>query len=204
MAKLGIEQRVPLNMVEMALLSVLNGNYTPEYFKELAQTEFVGENRAKKMVGTLNSLVLRNPLLDDMKSQKEQTIAAFQRKNDRPLLFTAMMSAAYPYAYDTVSVMGKYLHVQDQITTDLLIKKMAEKYGSTRSVDMARFAVLPMIVESGIIDRVGKGVFSIHKASHFSAFAETLYKKAFLCNNPTLKFEDDTSTFPFFEFVEKE
>ena len=64
MAKLGIEQRVPLNMVEMALLSVLNGNYTPEYFKELAQTEFVGENRAKKMVGTLNSLVLRNPLLD--------------------------------------------------------------------------------------------------------------------------------------------
>ena len=60
---IGINQRIPISILEMALVATLDGQATPEYFAELAQTEYEGQNRIKKAVSVMNRLTVRNPLM---------------------------------------------------------------------------------------------------------------------------------------------
>jgi hypothetical protein len=45
---IGINQRIPISILEMALLATLDSQASSDYFVELAQTEYEGENRIKK------------------------------------------------------------------------------------------------------------------------------------------------------------
>ena len=47
-ATIGINQRIPIEAIELAIKAVLNGSYDNDYAAELARMEYSGENRIKK------------------------------------------------------------------------------------------------------------------------------------------------------------
>ena len=59
---IGIEKRISLGVLELALRSVLDGSASSDYFYELANTECTGANRAKKIVAVINRLTIKGKL----------------------------------------------------------------------------------------------------------------------------------------------
>ena len=151
---IGINQRIPISILEMALLATLDDQASSDYFVELAQTEYEGENRIKKALSVMNRLTVKNELMPFLLENAELVKASLRNKNDRSLILAAVICSAYGFAYDVTSTMGKYFHVQEQVITSLVQDKMAAKYGSNRSLPNAMNCVLPMLIEAGIIDPV--------------------------------------------------
>ena len=55
--KVGINQRISINVMEMAMKAALDGCFTPEYAADLASGEYQGENRinkARSIIGKLH------------------------------------------------------------------------------------------------------------------------------------------------------
>ena len=69
--EIGINQRIPISLLEMALLATLEGQGTPEYFAELASTEYQGENRIRKSTYVMGRLTNRNPLMPFLQENKD-------------------------------------------------------------------------------------------------------------------------------------
>ena len=182
---IGINQRIPIHILELALCAALQDEASPEYFSELAATEYKGENRIKKAVSVINKLTIRNPIFGYLHEHADAVLAALKNKYDRPLLFGAIICAAYSFGFDTLSIMGKYFHVQQQVNTTLITQRMASKYGSNRSLPNR-----PVI-----------GIYEAIRQERYSDFALTLYRKAFVINNPTYTMDDDIDSNPFFEFI---
>lgn len=196
---IAIETRVSLSVVELALRSVLDGSATPAYFLELASSGCTGANRAKKSVSLLNRLTVRNKLLPYLK--KNETEGMLASKLDRPLLMAALMCAAYPIFYDTVTLLGKYFHAQEEVGRTLLQPKLCEKYGSNRALFKAYNCVMPMLIETGLIKRTAPGVYVMQRQEKHSDAAAAVYKKAFLLNNPNYGENDEVEHNPYFEFI---
>lgn len=190
-----------LSVLELALGSVLDGTASSDYFYELALTGCTGMNRAKKTVALLNRLTVKSPLLPYIKDNSDAVKSMLRNKMDRSLLFTAMMCSSYSIFYDTVTLLGKYFHVQDQVSRVFLLQKLSEKYGSNRALDVAFDCIIPMLIEAGVIMRAGLGVYSIVKQEKYSDSAKAIFTKAFLLNNSTLKENDDFESNPFFEYI---
>lgn len=198
---IGINQRIPIHILELALCSALQDDASPEYFSELAATEYNGENRIKKAISVINKLTIRNPLFGYLHEHADAVLTAMKNKLDRPLLFGAVICAAYPFGFDTLSIMGKYFHVQQQVNSALITQRMASKYGSNRSLPNALYCVLPMFIEAGLLNRPMAGIYEANRQERYSDFVLTLYRKAFVLNNPSYTMEDDIDSNPFFEFV---
>lgn len=198
---IGINQRIPIHILELALCTALQDDASPEYFSELAATEYNGENRIKKAVSVINKLTIRNPLFGYLHEHADAVMAAMKNKHDRPLLYGAIICAAYPFGFDTLSIMGKYFHVQQQVNSALITQRMASKYGSNRSLPNALYCVLPMFIEAGLLNRPMAGIYEAIRHERYSDFILSLYRKAFVINNPTFTMEDDIDSNPFFEFI---
>lgn len=198
---IGINQRIPIHMLELALCAALQDDASAEYFSELAATEYNGDNRIKKAVSVMNRLTIRNPLFGYLHEHADAVMAAMKNKHDRPLLYAAVICAAYPFGFDTLSTMGKYFHVQQQVNTALITQRMASKYGSNRSLPNALYCILPMLIEAGMLYRPEAGIYEAIRQERYSDFALTLYRKAFVVNNPTYTVNDDIDSQPFFEFI---
>ncbi|MCR5066193.1 MAG: hypothetical protein K6A67_10585 [Bacteroidales bacterium] len=198
---IGINQRIPIHVLELALCAALQNEASPEYFNELAATEYKGENRIKKTVLIINKLTIRNPLFEYLQKNTETVLAAMKNRHDRPLLFGAIICAAYPFGFDTLSMMGKYFHVQQQVNASLITQRMASKYGSNRSLTNALYCVLPMFIEAGLLNRPVVGIYEAIRQNRYGEFVFTLYRKAFVINNPTYTMDDDIDSNPFFEFI---
>ena len=195
---IGINQRIPMNMLELALRASMEGEATADYFRELAAMEYTGQNRIGKTVVVLNRLTKRNPLLPYLLKNKEMVEQMLRNKNDRPLLLTAIICSSYSFGFDVVTVLGKYFHVQDEITTDLITKKMAEKYGSNRSLPNALYCILPMLIEAGLISRPVAGVYKKEEIKNAMEAAIEVFKQSYSLNNPN--YADDLRN-PYFEFI---
>ena len=87
---IGIEKRISLGVLELALRSVLDGSASSDYFYELANTECTGANRAKKIVAVINRLTIKGKLTPFLKEHKEDVLQALRNKNDRAMIFVSM------------------------------------------------------------------------------------------------------------------
>ena len=200
---IGIEKRIPLSVLEMALRAVLDGNATSDYFLELAHTECSGATRAKKTVAEINRMTTKNKLMFYIDEHKDDVLNLLRSKPDRQLLFVAMMCSAYTLFYDTMAQMGKYFHVQDDITREYLLKKLSEKYGSNRMLDVAFDCVMPMLIEAGFIVRTKPGVYQMVKQDKFSDIALMAYRKSLLLNNPNFSDLDYIDGNSYFELLKQ-
>ena len=199
--RIGIQQAVTMVAFEQMLSSVLNGDYTLQYAEQLAHLSTRGEARVKKIRTVINRMAICNPLLQYMKEHRQEVEMAMKNSNDKKLVYMAVACATYPFAFQALSIMGKYFHVQDEITTGLVKAKLSEIYGSVRTLEIGLLAIMPMLMEAGFIERKKTGVYSLGSGCNYSEFAKTLYKKAFLVNNPSYTEETMDDSNPFFEFI---
>ena len=196
---IGIEKRISLSVLELALRATLDGTASSAYFYELANAEGIGKNRAKKTVAVMNRMTLKNKLLPYIQENKDAVESMMRNKFDRSLLFVAMMSGAYTIFYDTLAILGKYFHVQEEVSRELLLKKLSEKYGNNRMLDVAFDCVMPMLVEAGFIEKPVPGVYMMRKQEKYTDEAKKIYQQACALNNPNNA--DDINRNPFFEFI---
>lgn len=197
----GIEKRVSLGVLELALRSVLDSSASSAYFHELANTECSGTNRVQKVVVLLNRMTINNKLIPFIEEHKDEVLQSLRNKNDRALLFASLMCSSYPIFFDIVSTFGKIFHVQEQVNREYLLKKLAEKYGSNRSLEVAYDCIIPMLLEVGFIDKPKKCVYQMIKQEKYSDFAYSIYKQSFMLNNPTFSNSDNIESYPYFEFL---
>ena len=122
---IGINQRIPIHILELALCAALQDDASPEYFSELAATEYKGENRIKKAVSVINKLTIRNPIFGYLHEHTDAVLAAMKNKHDRPLLF-AMGAIVYTfilYLTDNVLIYYEYWFPVNIMLLDLVNRR---------------------------------------------------------------------------------
>lgn len=198
----GINQRISVNVIEMAMKAALDGIFSSEYAADLASGEYEGANRIAKARGIIGKLTVRNPLFDYIAEHKLQFNAAMKRKGDRAIIFAALINAAYGFGYDATVILGKFFHVQNEVSTQLIISRMSSIYASNRSLPNGLYCIMPMYIEAGLLNRPKPGVYTRNYFDEVSTFAKTLYRKSFVVHNPMMQIEDiDLSEHPYFEFL---
>jgi hypothetical protein len=201
MATIGINQRIPLNLLEMALRAVLSGEYSRKYFEELAAMEYSGSNRITKSVCIISKLTDQNPIIDFMCEHRDEVNEALRYKADRGIILSSLLIATYEFVYDMFCLYGKFFHVQDQVATSLVSGKLAEKYGSNRSLPNAMNAAIPMLLEAGIMKRPKVGFYEICKLNPTTEIARKIYNQTFLHWNPNFTEDNIPYSHPYFEFI---
>lgn len=198
----GISQRISIYIIEQALDAALKGTFTTELAADLAATQFNGANCIKKAQAFIGHFTLRNPLFGFIKKHEEEYRMAIHHKDDRTAIFVALINATYEFGYDITSILGKFFHVQDEVTTKLLTTRLATKYSNNRSLPNGMNSILPMYIEAGLINRPQIGIYTRNTLSLSSSFAKQLYEKSFAMHNPMLEGEAFSEIeHPYFEFI---
>lgn len=154
-----INQRIPLDVLSSALVSLIEGNYNEEYILQQLRLEFNGENRLAKSIGIINKIILKNPQIKFIEEHKEELKQALTKKSDRNVILIALLNSTYSFAFDTLQFLGKYLNVQDVVSRETIKKSLGGIYGGNRSTDNAIDSVIPMFIEAGIILRPANGLY---------------------------------------------
>lgn len=200
-ATIGINQRIPIEVIELAIKAVLNDSYDKDYAAELARIEYSGENRIKKAVNIINRLTKNNALMPFLQENKNKVMTALKFPDDRGMICIALVNAAYPFCYDVTTVLGRYFHAQKEIGTTLITSKLSAKYGTNRSLPNGLYCILPMLIEAGFMTRPRPGFYQMSHLSPQTEIAKTIFQKSFLANNPTLSEDYHFSNHFYFEFV---
>lgn len=175
---IGINQRIPLQILEIALRSYLNGNYDEEYIIEQLQLDFDGENRIRKALDITNKIIRNNPIITQVEEEKERILSALKRENDRNLILTALACTAFPFYYEVLKEFARFLKVQEVVNTELIKKTMASRYGSNRSMENGLYCVIPMLIEAEIIERPKQGIYSKTPAKEYSPTSKKVLESA--------------------------
>ena len=198
----GINQRISTNVIEMAMKVALEGCYSSEFAADLASGEYEGSNRINKARSIIGKLSIRNFLFPFIEEHKNEYYVAMKHKSDRAIIFTSLINAAYSFGYDAMVVLGKFFHVQDEVSTQLILNKMSSIYASNRSLPNALYCIMPMYIEAGLINRPKTGIYTKVDYEGVSTFARKLYIKSFLVHNNLIQEEDiDSLEHPYFEFI---
>ncbi len=155
-----INQRIPLSVLEAALINYLSGAYSNEYVIEQLSMEFSGGNRIKKSLRIVNKIILNSPLKDFLLTHKSEILTALKSKNDRNIILISLLNAAFIFSFDVISLFGKFLGVQDLISVEAMQKSVRAIYGGNRAPEIGFYAVVPMYVEAGFLSRSKPGVYS--------------------------------------------
>lgn len=198
----GINQRISINVIEMAMKACLDGIFTSEFAADLASGEYHGTNRINKARSIIGKLTQRNPLFTYIEEHHHEYLTAMKYPADRTIIFTALINATYGFGYDAMVILGKFFHVQDTVSAALIISRMSSMYASNRSLPNGLYCIMPMYIEAGLISRSKVGVYTKNELEIVTSFACDLYTKSFFINNPILIEGDyDYSEHPYFEFI---
>lgn len=198
---IGINQRISVTLIENGLKAVFDGVYSKEFARSLAEYEFQGENRLKKAVNELSKVVEKNAIIPFLVERKEHVMKAMQYKADSAIIVAALYNSVFPFSYEEVCILGKYFHVQDQVSRRLLEEKISEIYGFNKSISNAIDYSIPTLVEVGFIERPSVGVYTKPILNAETEIALVAYRESFFLNNPLLSRSNDYDGSPYFEFV---
>ena len=203
MAKtVGINQRISISVIEMAMKASLDGVFTPEYAADLAAGEYQGANRIEKAKSIIGKLTLRNPLFDYIKANRQEYFEAIRHPGDKAIVVTALINASYMFGYDATCILGKLFHVQDTVSTQVIVNRLFSLYASNRTLQNGLYCIMPMYIEAGLLSRPVIGSYTKNDIEIKTDFARALYAKSFFVNNPMLDVEYYyTDQHTYFEFV---
>ena len=200
-AKIGINQRIPMQSLEDALIAIMNGTYNDEYAIELAKRDYEGENRLNKAMHVMNKMTRNSPLLPFIMDNVKKISVALKSRDDRAMVLISLVNVAYGFCYDVTAALGKYFHAQALVSIKLIKMRMAEKYGTNRSLPNGLYCILPMLVDAGYIERPKIGIYEICRLSPVTDIAKEIYRKSFLINNPLLNKDYPIENNFYFEFI---
>lgn len=198
---IGLRERVATPTLEKVIFSILDGSFCQDYINELIALETSGKSRADNLNRTIRRMTINNKLLDVIKEHEEEFKAYSKTGANRCIIYVALFCCSYELFYDLISLLGKYFHVQEEISTELVKSKLCQKYGNGENVSRGICCALGMLVDAGLITRTQVGVYQANKQTNISDFARWMYKKAFLLNNPNYTEVDDVESNSFFEFA---
>lgn len=198
---IGVKASASISSLGMVMGAILDGTCTKEYILEIVALETSGKSRAEKVNRTIRRMTVNNPLLPYILEHKDEFVANTKSGMNKSVVYTALMCAAYPLFYDTVALLGKYFHAQDEIETHLIFSKLSEKYGASVDSTIGFNSVVKMLVEAGLIMRPKTGFYRACRMTNISDFTREIYTKAFLQNNPTHSDKDNVMSNSYFEFI---
>lgn len=202
MSKIGINQRIPLSVLEIGLKAYIEGNYSTDYLKEQLSFEYSGKNRVVKALGFVNKTILHNPLSNWILDNKQEILNALKQKWDRSVILIALLNSAFPFSFTILNTFAKYFMAQEFVSTELIKKEAINKYGSNRSTGNALYSVIPMFLESGFFVRTKPGLYQFKdKIAPHSLIAKDLYRQSFLLNIPLLADSDMLIHEPYFKMI---
>ncbi len=203
MSKIDINQRIPLNILEVGLRTFLEGTYDAAYLVEQLAFEYSGKNRVRKAMSFVSKTILRNPLQELIIDNKQEILNALKQKGDKSVILIALLNSVFPFSFTTLNSFAKYFQVQEFISTELIKKDAISIYGSNRSTENALYCVIPMFLEADMFLRKKPGLYqSKEKIVLQSKIAFDLYLQSFLVNNPLLKDSEILTYEPYFSLVE--
>lgn len=194
---IGINQRISVTLIENGLKAVFDCVYSKEFARSLAEYEFQGGNRLDKAVSELSKVVEKKAITPFLLERKEQVMKIMQYKADRAIIVAALYNSAFPFSYEVVCILGKYFHVQDQVSHKLL-EKISEIYGFNKSISNAIDYSIPTLVEAGFIERPTAGIYTKPTLNTTTEIALTTYRESFFLNNPLLNRSNDYNGSPYF------
>jgi hypothetical protein len=202
---LGIQQRIPLDILFTALQDELQGGLDEVRLKELLQSEYRGSNRVNKSFNQIKSVVSsKNPLMNLINEHKEETLLALQSNSDKNLILTALISSRYAFSYDLLVIFGKQLRIQDEVGKTLLTNLIGANYGFNKSCENSTYCVIPQFIEAELISRSKNATYIMQEpqAIHHAITWE-IWKECFFINEPLYNREEteNLSFEPFFRFV---
>lgn len=179
-----INQRIPLDILKVALQSYLDGHYSNDYIMEQLRMEYEGENRLKKSLRIVNKIIKRNPIIGVIDENKEKVRSALKSKNDTNLILLALLNAAFPFSFDVLKIMGKFFSVQDMINADTIKKNVSNIYGGNRATENGIYSVVPMFLEAGIFTRPQQGIYEFKDVLNYGTeIAKAIYIESYNQNS---------------------
>jgi hypothetical protein len=179
-----INQRIPLDILKVALRSYLDGTYTNDYIMEQLRMEYEGENRLKKSLRIVNKIIKRNPIIHLVEENKVKVQAAIKSKNDCNLILLSLLNSAFPFSFDVLRIMGKFFSVQDVINAETIKKNVSNIYGGNRATENGIYSVVPMFLEAGIFTRPKQGIYKFESVLNYSTeIAKEIFVESFNQNN---------------------
>lgn len=158
---IGISNRIPFVVLEYAIGDYINTGQvnTPAYFKYIQ--EFTkGENRAKKTLGHLVSIINKNTNLIALLAKQSKGNFFSLSSNDRKAVLISLYALTFPIAYDILLVFGAGFKVQDIISKRVVLEKIGALYGSNRSMHIGMDETIPLFLDCGIITRQKIGIYA--------------------------------------------
>ncbi len=204
MSKLSIDinQRIPLDVLEVALNSFLSGNYSNEYVIEQLRLEFDGENRLKKALRIVNKIIIKSPIKDFLIQNKDEILIALKKKEERNLILVALLNSSFSFSYFVLKTFGKFFSVQDEINSEIIKKAISNIYGGNRATENGIYSVVPMFLEANIFKRPTTGIYNFENKLNISSnISKKLYIQSFLLNNGLKDIEEFHYRDPYFYFI---
>ena len=179
-----INQRIPLDILKVALQSYLDGTYTNDYIMEQLRMEYDGENRLKKSLRIVNKIIKRNPIIELIDENKVKVQAAIKSKNDCNLILLSLLNTAFPFSFDVLRIMGKFFSVQDVINAETIKKNVSNIYGGNRATENGIYSVVPMFLEAGIFTRPKQGIYEFESVLNYSTeISKEIFVESYNHNN---------------------
>jgi hypothetical protein len=200
-----INQRIPLETISVALTAFLDDCYSEEYIIQQLRLEFKGENRLKKSIRIVNKIILKSPLSEFLLNNREEIKQAIKKKVDRNLILIALLNSAFPFSYDAFQLLGKFLSVQDVVNRETIKKSLSNIYGGNRATENALDSVIPMLIESGIINRPKLGLYQRNlDLVYTSSMVKSIFQESYKSVNSVSEIHDYQLRDPYFFFISNE
>ena len=196
-----IDQLVDYDVLEIAILDYLKGSYSEEYILEQLRINISGENRIKKGLRIVKKVVLNNQLRSFINENKTEVIRAFNNKDDKSIIIISLLNSVFPFAYDLLSIFGKFFKVQDLINIKIIQKEVSKVYGGNRVAVNGIYCVGPIFEKAGIYSRPKQGLYQIEdKLRPIHPITKKIFIESFNINQSITPTNIDELN-PYFQFI---
>lgn len=192
--RIGIEQPIPLDVLEKVFLKYLKTEAVDRtYIKELLIEYIDGDNRRAKAVGSTNVIFTRPKIIHQLFKRWETDDYFTLQPNERKVLIIQICSLAYPVFFDIVKAIGSVFKIQSKVNKDVVITRLADSYGSNRTLYNAVDAVLPMLIEANYFVKPKSALYEFDKkitVNNSFLMDLIIYAGIKLTNNKTVLADD--------------
>ena len=158
---IGIKQAIRPEWMEQALNLLLSGMNTATIREELHHylSERKGDGSSGERSKNTRSFVVTNlmniwitPPKEILPLRDNAVELVKQDPGQKRAMHWAMISAVYPFWYQTALQVGRLLNLQDQITQKQILERLKEHYGDRQTIDRYSKYVLRSFVYWGILE----------------------------------------------------
>jgi hypothetical protein len=154
---IGISNRIPIKVLDLALLDLLQiGKIDEEYFASYIREYTVGENRSKKTLSHIRTILNRNKgIISYFKMIDYQYLS----EDDKYIFHMCLFCLTYPISYAIMNILSTGFKVQESISKKVILDKISSIYGSNRAMHIGVDESLPFIIEAKYIKRRKVGIY---------------------------------------------